>query len=157
MICINCFHEKTTVVNSRQHKTQVAIWRRRSCAQCGHIFTTYEHPAAEAVSIRDEQGNSTPFNIGKLVISIGNCFQHDKNIADRYSYDLAITVREKIMHLTTPSINDIAATTHSVLQRFDQIAAVQYAAQHNLIVSGRRRRGRPAFSYRGESDRSLSR
>ncbi len=40
---------------------------------------------------------------------------------------------------------DIAAVTHQSLRRFDELAAVQYAAKHRLIASARRR-GRPSLS-----------
>lgn len=147
MICINCFHEKTRVTNSRQHKKHPSVWRRRKCEKCQTVFTTKELPAAENLQILQRDKSNSPFNIGKLVISIGRSFQHNKRLADQYSYDLALTVQEiLITQARHPSIDEVSVITHRVLKRFDQMAALQYAAQHDLITH-RKRPGRPAISY----------
>jgi hypothetical protein len=37
-------------------------------------------------------------------------------------------------------------TAHAVLKKFDEVAAIQYAAKHQLIVSvATKRRGRPSL------------
>ena len=147
MICINCFHEKTRVTNSRQHKKHPSVWRRRTCERCQAIFTTKELPAAENLQVLQKDKSSSQFNLGKLIISIGRSFQHNKELADQHSYDLALTVQEILIIQTKhPSTDDISAATHAVLKRFDQMAALQYAAQHNLITH-RKRPGRPAIVY----------
>ena len=149
MICIKCFHGKTHVANSRQNKKYPTTWRRHICDQCGYSFTTYEKPAISLVVI-SQDGEKNNFSIGKLILSIARSFNHDKKAADFYSYYLANTVQDKLLLLQnkhTISTQDIAKITHSTLQNFDQIAALQYAAQHNLITSQRKRRGRPSFYY----------
>ena len=155
MICIKCFHEKTHVTNSRQNKKYPTTWRRHICDQCGYSFTTYEKPAISLVVI-SQDGKKNNFSIGKLILSIARSFNHNKKLAGSYSYDLANTIQDKLIHLhNKPAISSqhIAEITHSTLQNFDQIAALQYAAQHNLIISQRkRRRGRPSFSYSSEHD-----
>lgn len=156
MICINCFHEKTKIVNSRQHKKKPLTWRRHVCNKCGHTFTTHEQPTINDIKVFNKDNQTSNFNIGKLTISIAKSFQHNPHAADFYSYDLALTIQNKLLgHLENLSANLIATITHEVLQRFDQIAALQYAAQHNLITSQRHHRGRPSFSYTADvPDRS---
>ena len=155
MICIKCFHEKTHVTNSRQNKKYPTTWRRHMCDQCGYSFTTYEKPVISLVVI-SQDGEKNNFSIGKLILSIARSFNHNEKLAGSYSYDLANTIQDKLTHLQNkPTISSqyIAEITHSTLQNFDQIAALQYAAQHNLIISQRkRRRGRPSFSYSSEHD-----
>jgi len=148
MFCINCFHDKTRVVNSRKHKKQPVVWRRRQCQRCKTVFTSYERPALDDSDlIIDSQGNKTPFNLGKLIISISRSFQHDKHMADTHSLPLALTVQEKlILHGKHISRDDISAITHDVLKRFDQLAGLQYAAQHDLLTL-KPRPGRPATTY----------
>ncbi len=154
MICINCFHEKTRVTNSRQHKKHPSVWRRRMCEQCQTIFTTKEIPATENLHILHRDKTSSPFNLGKLIISIGRSFQHNKKLADQHSLDLALTVQEILITQTKhPSTDDVSAVTHGVLKRFDQMAALQYAAQHDLIIH-RKRPGRPVISYSGDKSPS---
>ena len=150
MICIKCFHGKTHVTNSRQNKRYPTTWRRHMCDQCGYSFTTYEKPVISLVVI-SQDGEKNNFSIGKLILSIARSFNHNEKLAGSYSYDLANTIQDKLIHLQNkPAISSqyIAEIVHSTLQNFDQIAALQYAAQHNLIVSQRKRyRGRPSFSY----------
>lgn len=147
MICINCFHVKTNVGNSRPHKNQPAVWRRRNCSKCGVVFTSYERPALDSQPILRHDSTSVPFNIGKLIISIGKSFQHNKASADHHSFALAQTIETKLlMRQKSISVDDITAVTHQTLKQFDPIAAMQYAAQHDLVTL-KRRPGRPPTSY----------
>jgi transcriptional repressor NrdR len=148
MFCINCFHKNTVVANSRPHKKQPQIWRRRTCEECGTTFTTYERPSlADNKPVALPDGKTDTFNLGKLIISIAKAFTHMPAQAEYHALWLAQTVEDTLSterKVVTPE--DIEATTHTVLRRFDELAAVQYAAQHQLI-SSTRRRGRP--SWRG--------
>ena len=97
-----------------------------------------------------QNGKKNNFSIGKLMLSIARSFNHNDRLAASYSYDLANTIQDKLTLLQneyTISPQYIAEITHSTLQNFDQIAALQYAAQHNLITPQRKkRRGRRSFS-----------
>lgn len=150
MFCVNCFNQTTRVANSRPHKKQPTVWRRRTCQACSTTFTTYERPSlAENKPVALSDGKTDVFNLGRLVISIASSFTHD---ADKAKYDslwLAYTVEDTLSTeypVITP--DDIAAVTHQVLKQFDELAAVQYAARHRLITSTRRRPGRPSLSER---------
>lgn len=146
MICINCFHAKTSVNNSRPHKSRSATWRRRQCPKCGHIFTTYELPSLEEAVVLGPQGDLQPFSRSKLVLSIARALEHDEQARELYSLDLAQTVEQLLLRdVQQPSTADIAALTHQVLKRFDELAGLQYAARHELLHSIRRR-GRPSIS-----------
>jgi transcriptional repressor NrdR len=149
MFCINCFNARTTVANSRGNKKQPAIWRRRTCSHCGAIFTTYERPSlAENKAVHLPGGKKETFNLGKLIISIAKAFAHLPKEASYNSLWLAQTVEDSLSsQRETISTEDIAAVTHDVLKKFDELAAVQYAAQHQMIISTRRR-GRPSWRER---------
>jgi len=146
MFCVNCFHKTTNVVNSRSRKKHPSVWRRRKCPACNTIFTTIERPSLQdnrPVSLQD--GTTTAFNLGKLLISIASAFMHDSEKASCDALWLAQSVEDTLSTeyaIITPE--DIAAVTHQTLKRFDELAAVQYAARHQLIVSARRR-GRPSL------------
>jgi transcriptional repressor NrdR len=150
MFCINCFHKNTSVVNSRPNKKQPQIWRRRSCTACGTVFTTYERPSlADNKPVHLPSGKTDTFNLGKLIISITKAFTHAPHEAEYNALWLAQTVEDTLSterEVVTPE--DIEATTHQILQRFDELAAIQYAMQHRLISSTRRRRGRPSLAWR---------
>ena len=146
MFCINFFHKNTQVVNSRAYKKKPAIWRRRRCPDCKQIFTTVERPSlANGVNVWREDGSKTAFNLGKLIISISAAFSHDSERGKIQALELAQTA-EDILASDYPLITtgDIEAVVHQVLKRFDELAAVQYAARHGLIVSAKRR-GRPSI------------
>lgn len=154
MICVNCFHGKTKVSNSRPHKKTAGTWRRRQCLNpdCNITFTTYEKPALDD-SIVVHYGNgagadnavSAPFSLSKLTLSIAASFTHDPTARQLHSLPLAETVEQLLIsQVRQPSADDIAATTHQVLKRFDELAALQYAAGHGLVKATRNRRGRPS-------------
>lgn len=150
MFCINCFHPTTSVTNSRPHKKQAQIWRRRKCSQCNTVFTTYERPSlADNQPVALPNGKTDTFNTGKLILSIAKAFTHAPKQAQYDTLWLAQTVESMLSTerqvLTT---EDIEAATHFVLMQFDELAAMQYAAQHQLI-SSTRRRGRPSLAWHG--------
>lgn len=154
MICVNCFHEKTKVTNSRPHKKTAGTWRRRQCQNptCGLTFTTYEKPALDDSvtvhypSANSKLGASAAFSLSKLTLSIAASFTHDPAARQLHSLPLAETVEQLLIsQVRQPSVDDIAATTHQVLKRFDELAALQYAAGHGLVAATRSRRGRPSI------------
>lgn len=148
MFCINCFYPSTQLTNSRPNKKQPLIWRRRHCSKCGATFTTTERPSLAHNQLVHTGSEVAPFNIGKLIVSLARAFQHDQSKVDTDALDLALTIQTELAtELQTITSDDIAAITHQVLKRYDELAAMQYAAQHQLIASTRRR-GRPALRER---------
>lgn len=151
MFCINCFHTNTSVANSRPHKKQPAVWRRRKCSKCSGVFTTFERPSlADNKPVTLPSGEFDTFNLGKLIISISKAFTHDLKQAQYTTLWLAQTVEDTLStEYKTIIPEDIEAVTHQTLKRYDELAAVQYAAQHQLISSTRKPRGRPSLRERG--------
>jgi transcriptional regulator NrdR family protein len=130
------------------------VWRRRTCLNCQSTFTTYERPSlADNKPINLPGGGNDTFNLGKLILSIAKAFTHAPNDAQYNSLWLAQTVEDTLSterQIITPE--DIAAITHQVLKKFDELAAIQYAAQHQLI-SSTRKRGRPSLREHGPRSR----
>lgn len=148
MICINCFHAKTNVTNSRPHKKSSGIWRRRKCPACETVFTTYERASLDdQTKIHyPSSGTVAPFSLSKLCLSIAASFSHDQTTRQLHSLSLAETVEQLLINqVQAPSVDDIAATAHQVLKRFDEVAALHYAVSHGLIEQTRTRRGRPSI------------
>ena len=146
MFCINCFYSSTSVTNSRPNKKQPTVWRRRTCSKCGMIFTTYERPSlADNKPVNLPNKTTEPFNLGKLTISIAKAFTHSPADGEYNAYWLAQTVEDTLgSQRKALSPEDIEATTHQILKRFDELAAIQYAAQHKMILTARKR-GRPSW------------
>ena len=98
---------------------------------CGSIFTTIEQPNLRYSSIGIGK-EKTSFNYGKLVISIADAFQHDKQKGILHAADIADTVVVALSAEPAISSNIIAKTTLLVIQRFDPLAATAYKLQHGL-------------------------
>lgn len=147
MICINSHNESTKVINSRSNKKAPIVWRRRQGVTSGHIFTTYERPSlAENKPVILTGGENDTFNLGRLILSIAAAFAHNTRAARYDSLWLAQTVEDTLsMDEATLTPSAISQTTYEILKRFDELAAVQYAAKHHLITSIRRR-GRPSVT-----------
>jgi transcriptional repressor NrdR len=159
MFCINCFHKNTAVINSRPHKKQPLVWRRRQCSECGTTFTTHERPSlTDNKPVVLPSGKTDTFNLGRLIISIARAFTHAPEQGKQSSLGLAQTIEDILStEQTVITPEDIEVTAHTVLKRFDELAALQYAAQHGLISSVRRR-GRPSLRGREpQTDESPSR
>jgi transcriptional repressor NrdR len=156
MFCVNCFHPSTAVANSRPHKKRPSVWRRRSCSACGTVFTTHERPSlADNKPVTLGDGGEDTFNLGKLTISISKAFHHAPEEAEYSSLALAQTVEDALstqLKIITPE--DIEAVTHQILKQYDELAAMQYAAQHQLISSVKKR-GRPSLVSRAPRSRQL--
>lgn len=137
---------KTKVTNSRTAKKRPEVWRRRQCLSCHKIFSSYELPEL-SIEVTTETNQRHPFSLGKLHLSVAASFTHSKTAASYDSLDLAKTIQQRLITLQRTSLTaqEIAQETHATLKRFDELAAVQYAARHHLI-STVRRRGRPSLA-----------
>jgi len=145
MFCIKCHHTSTKITNSRPHKKQPSIWRRRHCAHCGATFTTLEAVASEGVLTVIAKSGNEPFSFPRLMISLYNSLKGPKNAPDD-AYWLAQTIFETIMTTDSPSAVSalrVAETTHDVLERFDATAALKYGLAHDLIKTHKSRAQRP--------------
>lgn len=150
MICIYCFNKNTKVTNSRPHKkASGGVWRRRQCPSCAAIFSTLETPTSPKLTIAGVSTNSntsagsreTSFSLSQLTVSIGQCFAHNQGLGKRSALDLAQTVEQALIRsAAVPSVDDITIATHITLKRFDELAAAQYAARHDILAQPRRRR-----------------
>jgi hypothetical protein len=90
-----------------------------------------------------------PFNIGKLIISLSKAFQHNPQEGELASLELAQTIETALLtEIKTITPEDIEVIAHQVLKRYDELAAMQYAAQHQLVATSKRR-GRPSLHERG--------
>ena len=132
MVCIYC-GSRTSVTNSRPQKRLNRTWRRRECQNCHAVFTSVE--AADlsgSIVVRHAHSPVQPFNRDKLFVSLYRALGHRKTAVDDAGA-LCDTIVAKLLHgeaQASISPADIVKTAHTVLKRFDEAAAVQYAAYH---------------------------
>ena len=132
MVCIYC-GAKTQVINSRLQKQANSIWRRRTCQNCGSIFTTHETAdLSSSFVVRISRKDIRPFHKDALFISVYESLKHRESALE----DARALLQTIIGHLIptadhgqlTPEV--IAVITHEVIERFDQTAGTVYAAYH---------------------------
>ena len=133
MVCIYC-GSQTQVVNSRLQKRLNQVWRRRRCVQCKNVITSHELiELGTSVAVR-RQEQINPFNRDLLFISMYESCKHRSTAAQDAS-----ALVQTVLSLLQPQIvegvlnrDQIAETTATVLERFDQAAATMYKAYHPL-------------------------
>lgn len=151
MLCINCLHGKTHIYNSRPRNKDAGVWRRHSCKECGFTFTTSEAVDLSTiykVSANPDQPRATqPFSAARLTLSLLEVLDYATQSSDD-AYWLAQTVQTKIIETIRPkqrlTTEHIAEICFEILEKYNQVAALAYAARHNLPVRPKRRPGRPS-------------
>ena len=132
MVCIYC-GAKTHVTNSRMQRRSRQVWRRRQCFGCRAVFTTEEVVQyALTWMVVDRDGKFHPFSRDKLFLSIYQCLQHRPN-PQQDATELTGTVINRLKPMDVGaalSPREIVSITQVVLNRFDKVASVQYAALH---------------------------
>ncbi|HVV25439.1 MAG TPA: hypothetical protein VHC21_00170 [Candidatus Saccharimonadales bacterium] len=132
MVCIQCGGE-TAVVNSRHQKRLNQVWRRRSCKNCGSVFTTQESAAyGGAWAVQSRSGALSPFSRDKLLLSLHRSLQHRKTAVHDASA-LADTIIKRLLGIVTEGkleSQQIKQAAQVALNRFDKAASVHYAAFH---------------------------
>lgn len=134
MVCIYC-GGNTQVTNSRLQRRVNQVWRRRSCAVCGNIFTTHERPdLSTAIAVRYTDKDVRHFSRDTLLISLYESCKHRPH-AIQDAEALSQTVTSLLLGLMdhgSISREDIVVTCTQVLERFDKTAATVYTAFHKL-------------------------
>lgn len=134
MVCIYC-GSKTSVTNSRAQKRLNRTWRRRQCTVCRAVFTSIEQAAlAEGLVVTPKASEKQlqPFERDILFLSIYSSCQHRES-AVRDATALTDTVLGRLADYSDGAIIDrgqLKAAVLAVLERFDNAAAVHYAAFH---------------------------
>lgn len=133
MVCIYC-GGKLSVMNSRIQRNRNQTWRRRKCEQCQAVFTSTEAvELTRAVSVQKD-GKLHHFSRDKLFTSIYESCRHRPNASTDASHLTETVIAQLLEHATKGllPVETIISTATDVLQRFDNAAAVQYAAFHPL-------------------------
>lgn len=134
MVCIYCGN-KTDVINSRPQKRHNKVWRRRRCTACGAVFSSAEAATlSESLMVASKASKTAlhPFLRDKLFLSVYNSCQHRPTaVADATA--LSDTILGQLPAISQNGLVDRTALkerTLQVLERFDSVAAVHYAAFH---------------------------
>lgn len=80
MNCLHCKTENTQVENSRETNKGSAIWRRRKCAKCKKVFSTYETVGLDFLVVEKRNGKRTRYLSHKLFASIYDAAEGGKHV-----------------------------------------------------------------------------
>lgn len=134
MKCPFCDGEQIFVVNSRPTKKNSQIWRRKKCARCGQIFTTYEKIDLSYIVVVKKTGKKQRYTRSKLYSAIYNTAIDMKGadrgdastLADRITNEIEeeiIKLRKK--EIATKKITEIVSI---VLSKRSPALLVRYLA-----------------------------
>lgn len=131
MRCIYC-GAATSVTNSRTQKRLLGVWRRRHCKACDAHFTTKETIDYDTAFTYRHASTMQAFCRDQIYSDVLDCLRHRKTKRSDAT-ELTETIIRTLIDTTTTAVIDrplILETCHSILGRFDKVAAIQYVALH---------------------------
>jgi transcriptional repressor NrdR len=120
------------VTNSRPAHRFPSVWRRRSCKNCGVIFSTRETPDLHlSIKVKRSAKPIEPFIEEKLFLSVYECFSH-RNDALEVSKSLTATILNRLLPARSGLVEtkEISEAAYQIIRRFDRPAAVYYKTHH---------------------------
>lgn len=134
MVCVYCGH-KTKVINSRRQLRNNRVWRRRSCPQCGAVFTTGEGADLALTHMVVTPRGLKPFKTEKLYSEVLLALQ---DLHEPYSeaQELTSTIIARLLKEGSEVIEPrlISKVTAEVLKRFSRQAWLRYSAEHPSLT-----------------------
>lgn len=134
MICPNCQHTKTEVTNSRTKKVSASVWRRRKCATCKLLFTTYETLEMHNLYKVKKDKSLVAFSKVRLLLSLLGVLEytgHEPEDAYWLTETVMVTLSSTYSPLSPLQISNIAYIAYNTLVAYDELAGRAYAAKHN--------------------------
>lgn len=129
MRCLKCHCEDTKVIDSRPGKDNTSIRRRRTCANCGHRFSTVEEIIREDLIVIKRDGRREDFDISKLIKGVQKATE--KRPVSEESIELL--VQQVVAQLQRDCDSEVssAAIGEAIiehLKQLDKIAYVRFAS-----------------------------
>lgn len=121
------------VTNSRLQKRSNSVWRRRTCPNCGAIWTTIESMKGSVTFKVKSNEDLVDFRPEILLISIYECLKHRKHPAQDAQYVFETVLGN--LGRTNNSIYTtelIAINCYKVLKRYDKLASDLYKVTHRI-------------------------
>jgi transcriptional repressor NrdR len=129
MRCPFCGHEDTQVKDSRPTDDNTAIRRRRSCANCGARFTTFERIQLRELTVVKSNGQREPFDRDKVMRSMKIALRKRPVEPERVERVVNGLVRrlESLGETEIPS-SVVGEMVMEALGQLDQVAYVRFAS-----------------------------
>lgn len=128
MLCPNCNHQNTKVIDSREASENTEIRRRRSCPECKYRFTTFERIAAVNLLVVKNNQTREPYNRDKLEQGIWRALEK-RNVNPQQVSKMIDRLEQKWMkggkEVTSKQIGE---TTMAALKEIDEVAYIRFAS-----------------------------
>jgi transcriptional repressor NrdR len=129
MRCPHCGALDTQVRDSRPSDDHAAIRRRRSCAECGCRFTTFERVQLRELTLVKRSGRRVPFDREKLTRSIEIAVRKRPVGEDRIEKLVNSIVRSlENRNDAEISSQDVGSLVMEGLKSIDGVAYIRYAS-----------------------------
>ncbi|VEP13785.1 Transcriptional repressor NrdR [Hyella patelloides LEGE 07179] len=129
MLCPNCQHTESRVLESRSTEGKQSIRRRRECLQCKQRFTTYERIELVPITVIKRDGSRESFDRFKLIRGImracektGITHQKIESIVDEIEAKLQQSTEREF------SSNEIGELVLKYLRRENEVAYIRFAS-----------------------------
>lgn len=138
MRCPFCGHEDTQVKDSRPTEDNATIRRRRSCAECGSRFTTFERVQLRELSVVKSDGEKVPFDRDKLNRSLKIALRKRPVDEDRIER-IVNSIQRKLETLGESEIPTkvIGEMVMDALADLDKVAYVRFASVYRNFREAR--------------------
>jgi len=102
---------------------------------------------SELLEIIYRDGTSAVFSQPRLTVNLAGFLAHRQETAADDAYWLTETIGRSLLGRGNSGqavpMHEFIKATHSVLERFDALAGLQYAARYRIVTNIREKSGRP--------------
>ncbi|UTR15570.1 transcriptional regulator NrdR [Salipaludibacillus sp. LMS25] len=129
MICPNCQHNGTRVLDSRPSDEGRSIRRRRECDACSYRFTTFERVEKTPLIVVKKDGNREEFSREKLLRGlIRACEKRPVPLEKLESITEGVEKDIRNQGLSEVSSDEIGENVMAALAMTDDVAYVRFAS-----------------------------
>ena len=126
--CPSCSFDDTKVIDSRLSEEGGAIRRRRSCAQCGYRFTTYERLEEAALNVVKRGGGKQPFDRLKMMAGIQAAVK-GRPVSDEMIMEIAERIEDALrLEGGDVTSNQVGHAVLEQLRLIDEVAYMRFAS-----------------------------
>ena len=129
MHCPFCKAADTQVIDSRVNDDGDSIRRRRRCAACNKLFTTYETVELRMPQLVKQDGSRTEFDLDKLRTGFMRAL-HKRPVPTPLVDDAVATVTQQVLALGEREIESrrVGEMVMKELYKLDKVAYIRFAS-----------------------------
>ena len=134
MLCPQCQHEESKVVDSRTVARDGSIRRRRECLSCGNRFTTYEYIMKQPLLVVKKDGRRVEYDRDHIVRSI-QIAANKRPVSAEAILDAVSDVHRQIEELGKGEVasKHIGDLVMAKLKEMDEIAYIRFASVYRAF------------------------